>query len=206
MSVDCELNTNYICAVNTIDGVLTIEVKDGRKWYQRFFSTGGKITVRVPVGDYYNLDIACTTGDITVKGGYTLDDVKIKTTTGDISLDGIRSNGDADIKVTTGDVIINNLICNNLSVNGSTSDISLNNVLTYGNIYVNATTGDLVFNASDAKEIYVDLTTGDVSGSLLSAKVFQASTTTGSIRLPDTNTGGLCKIKTTTGDINITIP
>ena len=42
-------------------------------------------------------------------------------------------------------------------------------------------------------------------GTLLSAKIFVHRTSTGDIKLPETTTGGKCKISTDTGDIKISI-
>ena len=60
-------------------------------------------------------------------------------------------------------------------------------------------------HASDAGTINIKTGTGDVSGSLLSGKVFSVTSDTGNVKVPDTQSGGLCEIHTNTGDINITV-
>ena len=57
----------------------------------------------------------------------------------------------------------------------------------------------------DAAELEIKTGTGDVQGTLLSEKVFVVKTNTGKIQVPETVTGGKCKITTTTGDIRITV-
>jgi hypothetical protein len=48
--------------------------------------------------------------------------------------------------------------------------------------------------------------TGDITGSLLSGKIFMPQTNTGDVTVPDTVTGGKCRLSTNTGDIKISIP
>ena len=57
----------------------------------------------------------------------------------------------------------------------------------------------------DAAEIYIDTDTGRIAGSLLSGKMFTANTNTGRIRIPDDTEGGICKLTTNTGDIEVTV-
>ena len=72
-------------------------------------------------------------------------------------------------------------------------------------ISIERTTGDVTFAISDANEIKVNTTTGDVEGSLLTGKVFDVKTSTGEKQVPNSTTGGSCKITTSTGDIKITV-
>jgi len=64
-------------------------------------------------------------------------------------------------------------------------------------------TGDLVFNEFDASNIYVTLTTGDVKGTILSNKIFNVTSKTGNVRVPETYSGGICKVVVSTGNVNI---
>ena len=74
-----------------------------------------------------------------------------------------------------------------------------------GSIDIERTTGDIKFNGCDASELVIVTDTGNVKGTLLSDKVFIAKTDTGSIKVPETVSGGKCKITTDTGDIKIEI-
>lgn len=59
--------------------------------------------------------------------------------------------------------------------------------------------------ACDAGSIYIEMTTGGVECSFLTPKAVSAHTTTGSVDVPDSDSGGSCEIKTTTGDIEVVI-
>ena len=60
-----------------------------------------------------------------------------------------------------------------------------------------------VMSSDDADNIYVILSTGNVKGTLLSSKIFNVTSKTGIVEVPETYTGGICKIKVSTGNIKI---
>ena len=67
-------------------------------------------------------------------------------------------------------------------------------------------TGDIELDGCDAPELYFESSTGDVEGTLYSAKQFITSSKTGDIHVPRSDSdGGICEIKTATGDIEIRI-
>jgi len=95
--------------------------------------------------------------------------------------------------------------CQNLTSSGSTGGISLKNVIVSQTLSVRRSTGDVTFDGCDGAEIDVETDTGDVTGCLLTDKVFLTQTDTGRVSVPETVTGGPCRITTDTGDIRITI-
>ena len=58
---------------------------------------------------------------------------------------------------------------------------------------------------SDAATLSIKTDTGDVTGTLLTEKTFDAKASTGDVDVPKTTAGGVCKIRTDTGDICINI-
>ena len=172
---------------------------------------------------FEQIDISATTGDITcfasAKGL-----LKIDLTTGDIELSDLTAgaveltltSGEADIsslsvlndfylKTTTGDAELKKVYSKNFFSEGVSGEIFLEDVITEELFTVKRTTGDITFKDCDAKELYIKTTTADVEGSLLSDKIFKVNTTTGDKNVPNTNTGGICTIECTTGDIDIRI-
>lgn len=75
-----------------------------------------------------------------------------------------------------------------------------------GLIRIATDTGHIRVEGVSAGELALSVSTGDVNGSLLSEKVFLAQSDTGRIEVPETTTGGVCKIVTDTGSIRITVP
>ena len=94
---------------------------------------------------------------------------------------------------------------NSIKISTSTGDITLKDVIAGDGITIDTSTGDVEFDGSDANWLSISTSTGEVSGTLLSDKIFEADTSTGDVELPKTTTGGSCKIKTNTGDIEINI-
>ena len=70
---------------------------------------------------------------------------------------------------------------------------------------IDTDTGDVKLDACDANSIDIETDTGDVMGSLLTPKIFDTDTNTGRVSVPQSSEGGLCKITTSTGDIEISV-
>ena len=190
------------------DGVLHVSTKDNRKWYEHISISIGKnspsIVVYMPKGEYEALDVNVTTGDIII------DDIspalmKVKTTTGDIKITDVPNSEELSAKASTGKVSLSSVHANKIDIETTTGSISLDDVIASSSAHINATTGDVKFTAFDSAEIYIKVTTGDVEGELLSGKLFVTDTTTGNVKVPYSTEGGACNIKTTTGDIEITL-
>lgn len=150
-----------------------------------------------------SLTITSSTGDVKVDGS-NHGNLIIKTTTGDITA--TNSNfQDVKLSVSSGKTIIKKINCVSFDSNGDTGDISANNLIAQGTVSINRSTGDVTLDKCDAAELYITTDTGDVKGSLLSPKIFLHDTDTGDVSLPDSTTGGKCKITTDTGDISFSI-
>ena len=149
------------------------------------------------------LRLKTSTGDILVRD-LTAGSLDLAVSTGKVEVRSVRC-GKAEISVTTGKAVLSEVVCTELTSDGSTGSITLEDVTASGTVSITRSTGDVKFARSDAAELTVETGTGDVSGSLLSPKVFLTKSGTGRIRVPDTASGGTCRITTGTGDISITI-
>lgn len=153
---------------------------------------------------YENLFIKRSTGKVLIENA-TAKNITIQGSTGDTVLKSVSVNEDISIKCSTGDVILKNITMVNLISTGDTGEMELENVIASGKFDIKRSTGDIELESCDASEIYITTDTGDVEGSLLTEKIFKPKTDTGNVRVPDTTSGGLCKITTDTGDIKLTI-
>lgn len=194
-------------AVTVKDGTLSIAVEDGRKWYERwtFFAfESPKMTVYLPEKEYDALTVESSTGDVTLPADFTFDSVDVTLSTGDITVDG-ASVGALSLSVSTGRTTVSDLTCRTFTSEGGTGDLTLKNVLVDGKMSIKRGTGDVDLQRCDAAELSIKTSTGDVTGTLRTPKIFFADTSTGRVSVPQTTTGGRCEIKTSTGDIEITI-
>ena len=181
------------------------------------------ITIYLPASSYKNLNINASTGDIIIPSDFNFKNMEIEMSTGDITCGASVSDrldlrvstgeitlysasaGDVYVKVSTGKAYIRDLHCSSFKSEGSTGRISLENNFVTGTIDIERSTGEVSFKGCDATEINVKTSTGDIEGSLLSDKVFIVKSDTGKINVPETLTGGKCKLTSHTGDIVITI-
>ena len=208
------------------EGTLTIRREDTRKWYQRIgiFFGDQTITVYLPQDNWKDLTVAGNTGNVTIPEEFTFENVKVKVTTGHISV-GSQVGRELNLAVTTGDITVRDTapgnatlsastggitcedlqILGNLRASASTGDVRLRNVVCGGQMTLETTTGDIKLTACDADSLDLQCSTGDIQGTLLTGKLFEAQTGTGKIRIPASIHGGSCKLKTSTGNIQISI-
>lgn len=185
--VICEEPERMKHEVEEKNGTLKIKCVNKRKWYDYIGIGFGNysVTVYLPEATYKNLEIETSIGDIEVLEYFTFEDV--------------------DIEASTAKITWNAAVNNSIKISTSTGDITLKDVIAGDGITIDTSTGDVEFDGSDANWLSISTSTGEVSGTLLSDKIFEADTSTGDVELPKTTTGGSCKIKTNTGDIEINI-
>lgn len=150
------------------------------------------------------LSIWTDTGD-TRLGSVSTGELALSTHTGRIELRSVSCAGELSVTVHTGKAILNDVTCGSFTSKGDTGDLRLEQVLVEGLLTVERSTGDVRLEDCDAVELLISTDTGDVSGTLLTEKVFLVRSSTGTIRVPETVSGGKCKITTSTGDISIEI-
>lgn len=189
------------------DSVLVIRETDQRQWYEYIgihWGDGGVMTVYLPKGTYCDLFAKTNTGDITVPKDYTFANAELSTDTGDIRYyGGLEGNLKADVD--TGDIILKDIHTpGNITLDADTGNLKLENVICE-NLKIETDTGDVKFSSCDAGAIDAETDTGDITGSLLTDKVFIVDNHTGDVIVPESTSGGKCKLDTSTGDIRITI-
>ena len=160
------------------------------------------ITVGSSVGG--RLSIGTSTGSITVSGVQAAS-LDLSASSGHISVGDSVISGPVEVHTSTGKISFANLNFTEGSVRTSTGDISLDSVLASGSLRVRTGTGDVGFARSDAPDIDVETDTGDVTGTLLTAKEFSYETNTGKAQLPASGPGGRCRLKSDTGDFELSI-
>ena len=201
---------------------ITVELPAGE--YESLSVTGATGDVVIP-GDYrFNeMQIAVSTGKVECSASVTgtaeitgstgritaenmkAGEIRFTLSTGRILLQSVDCTGNVQLKSTTGAMELTDVRCRDFSSDASTGRLTMKNVLAEGQMTIERSTGDVSFDACDAAELFVKTSTGDVTGTLRSEKVFATGSTTGRIEVPETVTGGKCKITTTTGDIRIGI-
>ena len=208
---------------------LTVDVTTGDVTVGRDFSFSGNVTLSVTTGDvtlsasaqgdarlkattgdilvegtYQVLTVTAGTGDVTVRGS-EIDSLSVTTGSGDVTLEELTAAGVIRVKTTTGEQSLRRVICEELDLDVNTGDVTLTDTVASGSIRAETTTGDVTLTRSDASTLYLKTTSGAVTGSLLTPKIFYTDTTSGTVDVPKYTEGGICEIKTTSGDIRITV-
>ena len=173
--------------------------------------TFGAIDINATTGDVEgmanatdSLRIHLRTGDVNISG-IRAGKIEIESTTGDMELERIDCAGEIVLNTTSGELELSDITAASLKTEGTTGELEMMRVSIGGALEVKHGTGDVSFRALDSGSISIECTTGDVSGSVLKPMMFSAKSTTGDIRIPTPEAGGRCHIKTTTGDIWVTI-
>ena len=245
VKVDVTETEKQYHSVRVLDGILVIRREDARNIFERAYGFGNKfkVVLYLPAGEYGNLNLKVSTGNVTVPEGYTFNKVESKSSTGDISfnsnakdsasfvlstgsanianmspttlfissttgsktLSNITVQGAASVISSTGSVTLNNFKCNSLTMSSSTGSTTLNNTIVDNTLSISVSTGNVTLNDADAGTIFIKTTTGNVKGTLLTSKIIFAETNTGHANVPHLTEGGKCEIKTTTGNIEISI-
>lgn len=213
-------------SVSVHNGKLMIFVNECA-WYEdilSYYFGSESITILLPRESGVSLKAETDTGDVTLADTLLFGDVAIETDTGDVTV-ASEVSGLLSLTSDTGDVVLRNTMLSSayietdtgdieissvrfsgaLGIETDTGDVDLNRSIVAGDVAIETDTGDVDFSRIDAANLYVVTDTGDVEGSLLSEKIFIIKTDTGDKKVPHTTQGGICKITTDTGDIEITL-
>ena len=201
-----------------------IEIYLPKEKYESLYLRGSTGDVNIPGNfSFDEIDVKLSTGDIgcfasangaisltTGTGGINIKnisagDLVLSVTTGKVNCDNINCSGEFSLRVTTGDAKLSRIKCGSFTSTGNTGDLQMDNLIASDIINIERSTGDLNFTSCDGGEIYILTDTGHVKGSFASEKIFFAESDTGDIDVPKSTSGGICEIKTDTGDIEISI-
>lgn len=180
------------------------------------------VTLYLPRDTYESLTIHTTSGDIYVFPAFdAVKNAELSSTSGDISFIGTVSESltaestsgeivihepnakTVRVKTTSGDVSLSAVYAETVSVKTVSGEVELESVTAKETLTVSTNSGDIDLYC-DAGEIYIESTSGDIEGSIGSAKHYIVDTTSGRIRIPPNDeSADICKIHTTSGDIEI---
>ncbi len=150
------------------------------------------------------LNIKLSTGHITLQD-VSAESVRLETSTGWMDVKDLTCSGELFVKLSTGKSTLSNVTCDSFVSTGSTGRTIMDNVIVEKKMSVTRSTGDIEFSRCDAAEVHIVTDTGDVKGSFMTDKRVTATSDTGRIKVPDSSNGGICEVRTDTGNITINI-
>ena len=193
--------------VNVENNKLIIESIDTRKWYENIFELNFqrmKVTILAPAGTFGDAQFTASTGSIHIPSDFSFQTLGIRCSTGYINID-IKAKESVTIEASTGNIDAK-VASEDLMVYATTGKITLRDSVLTRNIEARASTGRVTLNDCDARFLNLETTTGSINATLLSPKEFDIITSTGKVNVPPSVEGsGICRAKTSTGNINISI-
>lgn len=200
--VVCKEPENAAHTVAVDDGTLTIRLANKKKWYEHIginFETP-KITVYLPRGEYDDLSVSASTGDITIPADYNFANIFLSESTGHVTCFA-SAKETITVKATTGDIRMENITTGQLDLSVTTGRISLSGVKCQNDASVSVTTGDTKIADLTCKNLITNGNTGDVDlASVIAFEKFSISRSTGDVRFNGCDAAEI-SVVTDTGDV-----
>ena len=200
--VICYERQRVTCAVEIIDGVLTVRADDARKWYDHigFSFETPLVTVYLPAGAYETLTVRGNTGDVAVAKEFSFTDIDVEVSTGTVK-NYASATGDIRIKTSTGHILTENVTAASMSFSVTTGKVRVTSVTCTGDVSVTVDTGDAELSHVVCKNLYSVGDTGDLDlQDVVALEKFSFERDTGDIEFERCDAADIF-IKTSTGDV-----
>ncbi len=201
-SVVCHEQENMKHSVSVRDGALLIEVYDTRKWYEHIginFTTP-KITVYIPQGEYGELLVKGSTGDIEIPKEFKFQSIDISGSTGNVT-NLASASKIIKINISTGNIRVENISAGALDLSVSTGSITVSNVTCEAELKINVSTGKTHITDTKCQNIVSSGDTGDISlKNVIATERFSIERSTGDVKF-DSSDAAEIFVKTDTGSV-----
>lgn len=205
-SVVCYEQTNLKHSVSVKDGALEIKVVDERKWYEHIginFSAP-TVTVCIPKGEYGDLDVSVSTGDVDIPEGFGFENIDVSASTGRVTC-GAVAKQDVNITTTTGNIVGNGVSAASMKLSVSTGRIDLNGIKCEGDLSVTVSTGKARVSGVTCKNFRSDGDTGRLYlGYLEAEEKITVKRSTGDVTFEACDAAEI-SVRTDTGDVEGTL-
>lgn len=146
----------------------------------------------------------------TTSGRIELTDVQAESvnadsTSGAIILQGLTVEGQCRAGSGSGRLELSEVTAKELYMQTTSGGQRYEAVIADGRWYAESLSGGIRFEGCDASSIEMETLSGGIHGTLLSEKQFITYTVSGTVRVPRGDQGGLCRVSTTSGGIDIRI-
>lgn len=180
-------------------------------------SSGNIVLIDTNVND--DMDLSTSSGNIKVhksranslsahcsSGSLSLDDIsctdaELETASGRLSVANAQIARELDGQCHSGGIRLENVNCSSLDLESTSGTVRLEKLIASGNIKISSTSGSISLKGCDAAELDLSAKSGNITGSLLTPKIYVVTTGSGSTHLPEQMSGGICRIKTTSGSV-----
>ncbi len=190
-------------AVSVTEKTLEIKVEDTRRWYDYisvFSFKNPMITVYLPQGEYGDLSVKISTGDVEIPSGFSFETAEITGTTGDVSFFASVKES-ADIKTSTGGILVKDLAAGSMSLTVSTGCVEVSDLRCAGELSLRVSTGTARLSDVSCGSFSSTGDTGDLKlFRVIADKTFSIERDTGDVEFESCDASEIF-IKTDTGEI-----
>ncbi|MBQ9910020.1 MAG: DUF4097 family beta strand repeat protein [Lachnospiraceae bacterium] len=164
-----------------------------------------EVLIYLPEGTYGELKADTSSGNIRAASGFLFGKAELGSSSGNISFEAKTRDG-LSVRTSSGNVYLDSVRGKTLSAETSSGNVTAANTVMEEELNVRTSSGDVRFDACDAPKIGIRTSSGDVEGRLLSPKTFKVTTSSGSVSVPDSRGAQTCEIRTSSGDVSMTVP
>ncbi len=204
----CDETEKLGYTLTVTDGTLTLRERDTRRWFEyiEIHTDMRGVVLYLPEGEYGSLSVTAASGDVECRSdALVFGDVSIKNASGETDLSA-RVTGALNVESASGDIEIEGMAPDSLKLSAASGEISLEGVRAASLMEITTSSGDISLEGCDAGELLLTSASGEIEATLLSDKLFEADSKSGRIRIPPSvRDGGICKAKTSSGDIEIRV-
>ncbi len=204
--VVCYEETKAKHSVTSQEGKLTVQVENKKQWYDNIGINFGtpKITVYLQQGEYGQLSVKSSTGDIEIPNAFAFTSLDISVSTGDVKSQASVA-GNAEIKTSTGGIHLENISVGTLDLSVSTGRITVTNAVCVGDIKISVSTGKTVMSTVACKNLTSNGNTGDISlTGVVASEKFSIERSTGDVKFDGSDASEIL-VTTDTGDVTGTL-
>lgn len=208
-SVECYEQDNMKHTVRVNNGTLEIKLTDTRKWYEYIgiSFTSPKIVVAIPKGEYGDIDVKVSTGEVIINAyipDYTFESVDVTASTGRVML-GATVKQDVNITTTTGNIFGNGVCAKSINLSASTGRVELNAITCEGDLSVTVSTGNARVSGVTCKNFSSDGDTGRLYlGHFEAEEKITVKRSTGDVTFEACDAAEI-SVRTDTGDVEGTL-
>ncbi len=164
-------------------------------------SDSGDVECRGSVG---GLSVQTSSGDIELEGA-TLREATVSVTSGEISVAQVKVENSLSLHSGSGEIEVEDSNCGALTIAAKSGNVDCENVLTVGETNIKTSSGNIRLIACDGQSYTIQAGSGNVRASFLTAKIFDAKSSSGNVKAPVSTVGGVCQVRTSSGNIRLEI-
>ncbi len=164
-----------------------------------------EVLIYLPEGSYKELKADTSSGNISAASGFVFGEAELGSSSGNIGFEAKTREG-LSVRTSSGNVYFDGVRGKTLSAETSSGTVSAANTVMEEELNVRTSSGDVRIDECDAPKIVIRTSSGDVEGRLLSRKTFDVKTSSGIVNVPESYGEEICEIRTSSGNVTMTVP